>query len=213
MESKPPLMTYSVVLGLMVLFQFYFIYVTFNANALLSQDQATIKDKLSIRIEGINLYLNDENFRGNWNTIQENLRCCGFTQDLGEDWTNLHGDRLEKFLAVTENRCYPESCCIRNALNSEQCKAKSSIGSHEARCKKSIGSKLETNEIKRINVRTCPEVLQEMYTESLPNLFTFIEIHGGLTILIEVIAIALSSAFVAQITRRSKRYHVGIEMD
>ena len=58
----------SFIEALMVLFQFYFIYVTFNANALLSQDQATIKDKLSIRIEGINLYLNDENFRGNWNT-------------------------------------------------------------------------------------------------------------------------------------------------
>ena len=39
------------------------------------------------------------------------------------------------------------------------------------------------------------------------------QINGGLTILVEIITIALASAFVAQITRRAKRYQVANNME
>ena len=80
-------------------------------------------------------------------------------------------------------------------------------------CKKStIVYELEQKEVRQLNVHGCAQVLEEMYKKTLPNVFFFIEINGGLTILIEVVAIALSSAFVAQITRRSKRGQAGMEM-
>ena len=213
-ESKPPLMVYSILLGLLVLFQFYFIYVTFNANAFIdkSRQENAIEDRF--QRQGTELYLNDETFRSRWNIIQHNLRCCGFTKILGEEWRHLGLDGYKKLSNATGNRCFPESCCVSPEDFSGLCKKQPKHQQINAEiCKKSSTVKdLEQKEVKQLNVHGCAQVLEEMYKKTLPNVFFFIEINGGLTILIEVVAIALSSAFVAQITRRSKRGHPGMEM-
>ena len=216
MESKPPLMMYSILLGLLVFCQFYFIFVTFDANSKISnKDGVEIKNNLEN--EGLELYLNNPDFRQNWDTIQSELRCCGFQQEFAEDWTILNGQRLKTFMNISENRCYPESCCITDSITDRYCREKKiereitndDVNEHEARCK----SDQETKELKQkmrvLNIRRCPEVIQERYVVYLPNLFFFLEIHGGLTILVEVISIALASAFVAQLTRRQKRNNMG----
>ena len=213
MESKPPLFVYSFLMALLVLFQLFVIYVTFNASSKISTQEDQIKSLLT-RAGNTRLYFKDETFRGNWNKIQRNLRCCGF-EDF-KDWENLQVEQLN----ITEGRCYPESCCVEAQANSEQCKPRcgSNQGSqceeenrnHIANCRlSSINDYLQLMKI--INVRGCATVLEELYSNTLPNIFFFIEINGALTILVEVIAIALSSAFVAQITRRSKRYNLGMD--
>ena len=217
MRSKPPLMMYSILLGLLVFCQFYFIFVTFDANSKISnKDGVEIKNNLETG--GLKLYLNNPDFRHNWDTIQSELRCCGFLQKFAEDWTNLGGQDMKTFMNISENRCYPESCCIPDAINDRYCVEQKidreitneDVNEHKTRCTK---SEQETKRLKRkievLNIRRCPEVIQERYVNYLPNLFFFLEIHGGLTILVEVISIALASAFVAQITRREKRNNVG----
>ena len=67
--------------------------------------------------------------------------------------------------------------------------------------------------MEQLNIRPCPHVIQEMYENLVPNLFVFIGILGGLNILVEVITITLASAFVAQITRRTKRYEMANETE
>jgi electron transfer flavoprotein alpha subunit len=138
----------------------------------------------------------------------------GFTRILGEEWRNLGPDDYKKLSNATGNRCFPESCCVspddfaglckkqpkRQQINTEVCKKSTTV------------YLLEQTEVKQLNVHGCAQVLEELYKKTLPNVFFFIEINGGLTILIEVVAIALSSAFVAQITRRSKRGQTGMEM-
>ena len=217
MKSKPPLMMYSILLGLLVFCQFYFIFVTFDANSKISnEDRVEIRNNLET--EGLDLYLNDPSFRKNWDTIQLDLRCCGFNQEYAEDWTSLNGQRMENFMNISGNRCFPESCCIRSEVRDTYCSVRSSesISQHNTRCRSgSSEPKTLKHKMKALNIRRCPEVIQEKYINYLPNLFFFLEIHGGLTILVEVISIALASAFVAQITRREKRNNFGngYEMD
>ena len=220
MESKPPLMVYSILLGMLVFAQFYFIFVTFDANSKISnEDRVEIKNNLET--EGLELYLKDASFRKNWDTVQLDLRCCGFQQEYAEDWTSLNGDRMRNFMNISGNRCFPESCCIRSERSTDQlCREarNEDLNSHTTRCRAGqTEPKALKSKMRALNIRRCPEVIQEKYIEYLPNLFFFLEIHGGLTILVEVISIALSSAFVAQITRRAKRYNMGtsagIEMD
>ena len=216
MESKPALMTHSVFMGLLVLFQLYFIYVAFNANSLI---QSTDQNEIEYRLEraGVSLYLNDDKFRENWNIIQRDMRCCGFKSNgEADDWNTLHNTMLDKYMKVSENRCFPESCCIEDAMNEALCtkgNEQETRQQHKNRCKDESTVSYFKRKIKQINIRGCPEVLQEEYTRDLPNLFFFIEIHGGITILVEVIAIALASAYVAQITRRYKRYKTGNNME
>ena len=125
---------------------------------------------------------------------------------------SLHGDFLESFKIVGKNLCVPASCCIKEKLgNSVLCQERGpdECGEREMEPKR--------NEWKmdQVNIRTCPAVIQEMYDRLVPGLLTFIGILAGFNIIVEIVTIALASAFVAQITRRAKRYEMGngMEMD
>ena len=126
---------------------------------------------------------------------------------------------FKTFMNITGSRCFPESCCILSERTIDRLCRKTqyeNLNDHTSRCRAGqTEPKALKEKMRALNIRRCPEVIQEKYIEYLPNLFFFLEIHGGLTILVEVISIALASAFVAQITRRAKRYNMGtgIEMD
>ena len=133
---------------------------------------------------------------------------------------SLHGDFLESFKIVGKNLCVPASCCIKEKLgNSVLCQER---GPDECGEKDRNGNKINNNEPKRnewkmdqVNIRTCPAVIQELYDRLVPGLLTFVGILAGFNIIVEIVTIALASAFVAQITRRAKRYEMGdgMEMD
>ena len=215
LESKPPLIVYACLLGMLVLSQFYMIYVTIDANnRIANSGQSLIQNDLE---KGMKLYLkvNDSRFRDNWNTIQHDFRCCGFRSTYlgGDDYLTLSTSELRNFTQVADNRCVPESCCLKDKLdNGILCQEREPRGTD---CGRQEHNENEKNKWKmeQVNIRACPDVIQEMYDNLLPNLFVFIGVLGGLNILVEITTIALASAFVAQITRRAKQYNMGNDME
>jgi len=216
LESKPPLIVYSFLLGLLVITQFYFVYVTIDANNRISiGSQRLIQNELE---KGMKLYLkvNDSTFRDNWNTIQHDFRCCGFRRQGGDDYRILSQSNLENFIIVADNFCVPESCCIKDQQESGGllCQKRELGKGPRQNCGKTANpNELNEWKMEQLNIRACPHVIQEMYENLVPNLFIFIGILGGLNILVEVITITLASAFVAQITRRTKRYEMANETE
>jgi hypothetical protein len=216
LESKPPLIVYSCLLGLLVISQFYFVYVTIDANNKIAIDsQKLIQNDLE---KAMKLYLkvNDSTFRDNWNTIQRDFRCCGFLRQGGDDYRTLSQSDLHDFTIVADNRCVPESCCINDEQDSGGvlCQRRELGKGPRQNC----GSTAPPNQLnewkmKQLNVRPCPHVIQEMYGNLVPKLFVLIGILGGLNILVEVITITLALSFVAQITRRAKRYEIANDME
>jgi hypothetical protein len=215
LEKKLPLIVYACLLGLLVFSQFFLVYVTIDANNKIAiSSQRLIQNELE---NGMKLYLkvDDSRFRDNWNTIQHDFRCCGFRSGYtgGEDYLTLTSNALKNFTIVADERCVPESCCIQDEKDSGgvlcQKRDRQDCGKTSSKTQK------DTWKMKQVNIRPCPHVIQEMYDNILPNLFVFIGILGGLNILVEVITIALASAFVAQIARRAKQYELGdgMEMD
>ena len=161
----------------------------------------------------MSLYLsNSSEFRENWNTIQSDFRCCGFDSGNwgGQDYLSLGGSNLKKFMMVSDNYCVPESCCIEDEKSNGllcQKRNREDCGSGDQETKR------VEMKIKQINIRACPHVIQEIYENEIPQLFVFIAINGGLTIIAEVITIALASAFVTKLARRAKRYDARCNMD
>ena len=206
LEAKPPLFVYSCLLGLLIVTKVYFLYVTLNANNKIAIDnQRHIQNALEN--DGMTLYLGNKSmFRDNWNTIQHDFRCCGFESGYlgGEDYMRLGESDLKRFKIVSDNRCVPDSCCIKDAKDAGGVLC-------QKRDRQNCGMDLKENvrneqKMEQVNIRPCPHVIQEMYERFLPTLFTIIGIIAAQAILVEIITIALALASVAHITRRAKRY-------
>jgi len=199
METRPPLIAYAITLSMLVLFQCFFIYCTFQASSLVSQ-QLFLKEQNVIG-ETEKLYKADETYRENWNAIQSDLRCCGFSDWMDYNELGLTNDELT---ALGIAYCYPKSCCtdqINFGCWSKQTSCYKVYNNYWPKDGEIDGSM-------SLNLRGCNKVLHQMYKEELPPIFLFIELLGAINILVEVAAIALASAYVAQITRRAKRYNM-----
>ena len=194
MESRIALIIYAVLMSLLAIFQLFFIYVTFKANGLVEKQDQLFQNRVETAVT--NLYMTDVDFRGDWDNIQSDMRCCGFGKDklAFTVWTtDSHISELKKQNPEDFNECFPKSCLIddRQLITPTDCT------NPQARML-----------YKKINMRGCLPILETMYQKKLPRIFLFIEIYGALTIIAEITIVALASAFVGQITRRTKRYEM-----
>ena len=171
----------------LVLFQCFFIYVTFQASALISETTPIFSQGRAISAAQ-DLYKKKREFRENWNIIQSDLRCCGFNS--WADWSIMALTDAEH-RNLTQSACYPKSCCTQTF---DQCT--------DTHCYKNWQE--ISGDVDEINLRGCNHVLQEFYQEKLPSVFTFTELMGTINILVEVATIALASGLVGQITRKLK---------
>ena len=109
-ELRPCIIAYAVLLVPIVLGKFGLIYITFQAEKLLSVDSS----KLNVpeyHTEAMELYHKNPDFRASWDTLQVHLRCCG-----GRNFLDFYSKVYPGNKTYT---CYPKSCCIANNRGGE----------------------------------------------------------------------------------------------
>ena len=123
-------------------------------------------------------------FRSKWDALQKHLRCCGGNNYLDFD------NRLKPDL---NGDCVPKSCCI----NDEICNRS------ENNCKTAA-----LNLFTQIYTAGCMTIVENLYKTELDSGLLVYAIAIAIIALICVVAVALGFAFVAQLSRREKRYNV-----
>ena len=116
-----------------------------------------------------------EDVTSSWDTMQENLHCCG-AEDY-KDWQPILRNDV------------PDSCCRDNDVG----------------CGKNAGEWDNGHIIRDIYVDGCFEIMENWMTTYVRPLTDIYSALGAVTAIIELIAIALSSAYSAQITRHRAR--------
>ena len=131
-------------------------------------------------------YGEDERITKHWDDIQEHFHCCGSTGHLIGYTSWKHTNYGKRTSGV------PDSCCRRK---------------HEG-CGKGVFDERDTTVAKTIFVDGCLELLMPWMTEDADVL---IGVYSGVEVVIailEMISIALISAYVAQISRRRQRKEI-----
>ena len=132
------------------------------------------------------LYGSDPKITKNWDYIQQHLSCCG-----GFKWDSGYYDY--KSTPIGRNESVPDSCCINGNIpgcgnNAFQWNAQQIQSS--------------------IYIQGCIEILQKWLLMDVEPMIGVYTATGVSMALIEIIAVVLSSAYVAQITRRHLREEI-----
>lgn len=133
-------------------------------------------------------YYKDDYIKGNWDSMQRSLRCCGgMRYEIGyRSWESALKDTM-----------VPDSCCHDWAQERNEGCGRRAVTTHtrnQATC----------NDI-AIWKDGCIEILQDMLQNDLLD-FAWVYIGIGLLLaLLELITVVLACAYVAQISRRTKR--------
>jgi len=181
-SSRPGLILHAVLTSALVLIQLASVY---NTNSL--RNQLDLKDLSRRQVNKTGL-LNDPNFRLRWDVVQETYSCCGIQNLITgfRDWdlVLLPGVREHEI-----GQTVPDSCCVQ----------------YSKRCGYDVLAG-ETHEIHReINVHGCLPILEDRFERNLKPLLLAHLGTGVVLALILIIAIVLSSAYAAAITRRKQR--------
>ena len=122
-------------------------------------------------------YGSDTKVTKSWDEIQQRLGCCG-----GLSWnTGYIGYRNTP---IGRNNSVPDSCCLHG---------------HTRGCGRNVFNERYPQ---NIFVHGCIEILQKLMRKDVEPMIGVYTASGVVIALVEIIAVVLSSAYVAQITRR-----------
>ena len=122
-------------------------------------------------------------FVAQWDHIQKKMRCCG-TQGGFRDFSNMQNNFT--------NHCVPDSCCI------DKCDGMD----HISDC-------IESNIFHKVYNEPCLTLMRRQFSEGyLPLFLLMVSIGLLITAVIGIVNVALSAAFVAQLTRKAKTWDV-----
>jgi len=127
-------------------------------------------------------YTGDNPERHNWDVLQSRMRCCGA--------------RSYNEFRTTVPRCVPPTCCHDYDPNDEGPQCTTALSPE-----KCINTKVH----EYIYQRGCMEIVDDVYRKDLQGLMLVYGIGGTIFALVELVAVFLSSAYAAQISRRAKR--------
>ena len=138
--------------------------------------------------EQLRLYGLDPKITEYWDTMQQHLSCCG-----GFAWDEGYEDYRKTPMGM--NNSVPDSCCINGKNHG--------CGRDVIKFPLSYPSILET-----IYIQGCFEILQKWMKMDIEPMIRVYTSAGVVTALVEIIAVVLSCAYVAQITRRLHREEI-----
>ena len=97
-KSKRPVIGYAIVMIFLVLGKFACLFMVFKAQGIIERNlRETTMSEPNYKV--MELYFKDEEFRNNWDHLQDQLRCCG-------------ANTFEDYYINTTNECFPLSCSI-----------------------------------------------------------------------------------------------------
>lgn len=182
-EAKVPVMIYSAVMALFACGMVGIVFIAIETRTII---QPGLGGHFTV-ISGRVYYDQDPSFRADWDSMQQQLRCCGGSSYL--DFKNKNNPAYQ---------CVPKSCCI----NDKKCNVE-----EKNTCKK-------VEEIwDQIYIRGCMSIIEGMYLTEVHLQLLVLLVGGVALVFIEIVAVALSSAYVAQMTRRAKRWRVDDHID
>ena len=139
--------------------------------------------------EQLRLYGLDPQITEYWDTMQQHLSCCG-----GLSWDKGYEDYRKT--PIGRNNSVPDSCCI--AGKNRGC------GSNIINWGEPIYQLMLSN----IHIQGCIEILLKWMKMDVEPMIRVYTAAGVVIALVEIIAVVLSSAYVAQITRRLHREEI-----
>lgn len=177
-ENRGLLVTFAVVLVIVFLAQLGSIFTAFELRTQI--DAGVINNIANDRArEELKKYGNESTITNKWDELQKDIHCCGY-----DNWNNYRISEIEKHLK--EDRMVPDSCCIK----------------YEEGCAKGTKSKGESELLELVNLNGCVELMELKMTGEVKVMMIIYAIIGVILALIELISVVLTSAFVAQITRK-----------
>ena len=121
-----------------------------------------------------------------WDEMQQKLSCCG-----GLSWDEGYDDYRSTPIGI--NNSVPDSCCIHGKTSG--CASDAFLWSTQQL-------------LRTIHVQGCVELLQKWLNLDVQPMIGVYTTTGAAIALVEIIAVVLSSAYVAQITRRKHREEI-----
>jgi len=131
-------------------------------------------------VDVLSLYQVDSKETNSWDEMQSRLMCCG-----GNNWKTGYTDYRGTPIGQNSNSV-PDSCCIAPIDG----------------CGNGILKESPQVVQEKIFVHGCVQVLSRMLENEVVNLIPIYAAVALLVALVEIITVALTSAYVAQITRR-----------
>lgn len=179
-EKKSFLITYAILLSIAFLARIGSIFVTLELRNIISQAAIGAADIN----EDLSLYGIDASVTAKWDDLQQDLNCCG-----GHNFLTGYTDY--RTTPIGKNNSVPDSCCL---TVSQGCGSNIFILPQE-----SIRTK--------IHLHGCLAQMEgSLESDVLPMLVIYACLGVGVGIM-ELIAVVLSSAYVAQINRRARKEH------
>lgn len=175
-EKRRWFVIYSVLLVIAFVGQLGSIYIIWNIKTLIDLGSVGGSDVLS----SLSLYQIDSGVTQSWDEMQSRMMCCG-----GNNWHTGYTDYRGAPIAQAEDSV-PDSCCINP---------------YEG-CGKGILKEAQKTIQDKIFVHGCVEVLKRWLENEVVTLIPFYAAMSLAVALVEIITVVLSSAYVAQITRR-----------
>jgi len=177
-ESRGLIMVMSILLGIAFIGQVASVFTALMLRTEISTDIPNVRDIQ----QNMEQYHVDDYIKGNWDTMQRSLRCCGgMGYEIGfETWED----------ALKEQNV-PDSCCHTE----ERDCGKRKIGSRHVAMQNNIG----------IWKDGCLEILQVMLKQDLLEFAWYYIAIGLILAIVELITVVLACAYIAQINRRRKR--------
>ena len=139
--------------------------------------------------EQLRLYGLDPKITEYWDTMQQHLSCCG-----GLTWDKGYEDYRKT--PIGRNNSVPDSCCIVGNIRG--------CGSDVI----NWGNPYYQSVLSTIYIQGCIEILQKWMTLDVEPMIRVYTAAGVVISLVEIIAVVLASAYVAQITRRRHREEI-----
>jgi len=178
-ENRGLLVTFAVVLVIVFLAQLGSIFTAFELRTQIDQGVVNSVANDRARDELRDKYGNDSTVTNKWDELQKDIHCCGY-----DNWDNYRDNVKEEYLK--DNRMVPDSCCVK----------------YDEGCAKNTNRKNEAELAELINLNGCVELMELKMTGEVKVMMIIYAIIGVILALIELISVVLTSAFVAQITRK-----------
>eukprot|EP00092_Neocalanus_flemingeri_P004433 GFUD01004768.1.p1 GENE.GFUD01004768.1~~GFUD01004768.1.p1 ORF type:complete len:272 (-),score=65.70 GFUD01004768.1:754-1569(-) len=189
-KSRVALIIYAVLLGAIFTLQLASIFTSMELRNDL--ERRVIFNTSPNMHEDLKHYWDDETVRTKWDTLQRDFQCCGaFNLRTGfQDWS-----RLGNYQQI--RRGVPDSCCLVE---------------EEGGCGNTEEIFSDPLAYEKINIHGCMAIMKNrLFRDVYPVLLTYIGCAVVLA-LITILAMVLSAAYVAAITRRSNQERDGMGM-
>eukprot|EP00092_Neocalanus_flemingeri_P037825 GFUD01041175.1.p1 GENE.GFUD01041175.1~~GFUD01041175.1.p1 ORF type:complete len:348 (+),score=73.44 GFUD01041175.1:136-1179(+) len=192
-KSRVALIVYAVLLGAVFTLQLASIFTSMELRNDMERRVIFQTGNGNVHNE-LKRYWDDETVRTKWDTLQRDFQCCGaFNMRTGfQDWS-----RLGNYQQDGQQRGVPNSCCLDE---------------EEGGCGNTEEIYSDPLAYEKINIHGCMAIMKNRLLRDIaPVLLTYIACAVVLA-LITILAMVLSAAYVAAITRRSNQERDGMGM-